>query len=596
MVHHRGEECIGFFRLSRLSSFFINVHWILFSPCALLNLVLTATPAQSQNILVLLEPDYSTCGNVSINGAVDTDPPTLGLVWDWGDGAKTTSWFPATHRYAANGTFTVTVTAAGCDTLTETTTAQVTNAGSPGCPPAGFQAYYHLVPYSMHLTVGTTSTVPLRVVDQDGIAVSGTLAFTKSDPQDLVSILAGGYVEAEREENTAEEAGVWVNATIDGNPVSNSCVMRVLPAEYAIPGFAEAAGERTALYYPTTANGYDIAALVARYEIPTVNEHAYRIQNRLMGTSPFQGGRQIFEVDLGITETNRVCGISGNPIRLGWNTGGDPWNPWQNCFLVPFPVWNPPPPLSPQWGVFYHELGHNMTWASFVFATGLGGHYVYSEGLASAMGLAVMEEILGDPVKYPIENDAFLSLKWIYNRDAASFTAAMEKWLSDGGEFAAMSPDIVDGIWLFHKAGVPHFAERFFLPLQPLLIEYLGEVLCQIQAGDDDKKHTFFAALVSAAAGTDLSSMFTVSYHFPIDQDLFSTAYTACAGIILQRECPGDFDKDGRSDSEDLALFAADFGKSSCAGECEGDFNTDGDVDGSELATFILKFGRTDCL
>lgn len=29
--------------------------------------------------------------------------------------------------------------------------------------------------------------------------------------------------------------------------------------------------------------------------------------------------------------------------------------------------------------------------------------------------------------------------------------------------------------------------------------------------------------------------------------------------------------------------------------ECEGDFDLDGDVDGSDLAVFAADFGRTDC-
>ena len=47
----------------------------------------------------------------------------------------------------------------------------------------------------------------------------------------------------------------------------------------------------------------------------------------------------------------------------------------------------------------------------------------------------------------------------------------------------------------------------------------------------------------------------------------------------------------------DLAVFAADFGRTDCdtGKECEGDFDKDGDVDGSDLAVFAADFGRTDC-
>jgi hypothetical protein len=59
--------------------------------------------------------------------------------------------------------------------------------------------------------------------------------------------------------------------------------------------------------------------------------------------------------------------------------------------------------------------------------------------------------------------------------------------------------------------------------------------------------------------------------------------------------CPGDFNGDGDVDSSDLAVFAADFGRTNCAtGEpCEGDF--DKDVDDGDLSIFAADFGRTDC-
>ncbi len=589
---HRSRG-IGFKNFLRLSNLPFKPHVLHLWALALVFFMAAAPAAHSEDILDVFDPDYSDCGKVSVNGVVITDPPTAGLVWDWGDGSKTAGWFPAAHRYSANGTYTVTVTAAGCSTLVQTTTAEIANV-EPACPPAGAQTNYYLLPYNVHLTAGMTGAGPLHVVDQDGNPVSGSLSFTTSDPQDLVSISASGLVTALRTE-AATEIGVWINATLDGQPVSNACVVRVLSNDYSAVPFAEASTARTTLYYPAEINGEDIAAAVDRFEMATVNEYAYQIQARLMGTSPFQGGRQIWEVDFGTTEENRVCGISGNPIRLGWNTGGDPWNPWQNCFLVPWPTFAPD--RSPQWGVLYHELGHNMTWNSQVFGMAMD-HFLYSEGLATAMGLAVMEEVLGSPEKYPLGEDAYVSLDWIcYISNEPGFLQARQNWLDGGGVFANLNPDAVDGIWLYHKNGVPHFADRFFLPMQPLMVENLREVLCQVQAGGDGAKHTFFAALMSAAAGTDLYAWFEDTYHYPLVQPLYESALTAFSGIIAQRECPGDFDKDGSSDASDLAVFALDFSRAGCGGSsCSGDFDSDGDVDGGELATFILKFGRTDCL
>jgi PKD repeat protein len=355
---HRSKR-IGFNSFVRLSKSPFKPNWSFVAAFALLALIVAATPAHP-DALNVSDPVYNDCGNVWINGGVDTDP--VGIVWDWGDGSKSTSWFPATHRYSTNGTYTVKVTAAGCNTLTETTIAEIINVEDPpNCPPAGTQIHYYLVPYNMHLTAGATSAVPLHVVDQDGIAVSGTLAFTIKNPpaEPLVSISSSGVVTALRTE-APSEIGIWVSAALNGQEVSNTCVVRVLPNDYSTVSFAEAVTARTSLYYPTMISGEDINAAVNRFKMDAVNEYAYQIQARLMGTSPFQGGRQIFEVDFGTTEENRVCGISGNPIRLGWNIVGDvPGPEWRNCFLVPWPpFW---PDRSPQWGVIFHELGHNMT-------------------------------------------------------------------------------------------------------------------------------------------------------------------------------------------------------------------------------------------
>jgi fibro-slime domain-containing protein len=68
--------------------------------------------------------------------------------------------------------------------------------------------------------------------------------------------------------------------------------------------------------------------------------------------------------------------------------------------------------------------------------------------------------------------------------------------------------------------------------------------------------------------------------------------------IVLEpTPCEGDFDNDTDVDGSDLAVFAADFGRTDCLPEnpCQGDFDDDGDVDGSDLAVFAADFGRTDC-
>ena len=68
--------------------------------------------------------------------------------------------------------------------------------------------------------------------------------------------------------------------------------------------------------------------------------------------------------------------------------------------------------------------------------------------------------------------------------------------------------------------------------------------------------------------------------------------------IPPNQECEGDFEPDGDVDGSDLAVFAADFGRTNCDAEpiCAGNFDNDNDVDVSDFAVFTADFGRSDCI
>jgi hypothetical protein len=81
-----------------------------------------------------------------------------------------------------------------------------------------------------------------------------------------------------------------------------------------------------------------------------------------------------------------------------------------------------------------------------------------------------------------------------------------------------------------------------------------------------------------------------------INENINSSDFSLAASLrVAPSICEGDFEPDGDVDGSDLAVFAADFGRTDCSNDCEGDFNSDGDVDGSDLAIFAADFGRTDC-
>jgi len=281
---------------------------ILLFSCTLILSFHFAIGADSSITLILLQPEHSQCGNVSINGVVsDSNANIVKLVWDWGDGTATESFFAASHRYSKNGTYTVQVTAhsSSCETATETTTVQITNAEGPSCESLVDTTEYVLFPYNLHLTANTTSNEPLVLRDQAGNKVSGTVEFFGFDSS-LISVSPSGFVTALREE-ASNEIGTLVSAKIDGTVVNNTSIVRVLSKDHGI-SFEEIVGERTILYYPTQIAGEDLSNLVLQHQIPTLNEYAYQIQEDLVGFQPFNGAKQIFEVDFGETEQQRVCG------------------------------------------------------------------------------------------------------------------------------------------------------------------------------------------------------------------------------------------------------------------------------------------------
>ena len=95
--------------------------------------------------------------------------------------------------------------------------------------------------------------------------------------------------------------------------------------------------------------------------------------------------------------------------------------------------------------------------------------------------------------------------------------------------------------------------------------------------------------------GNGLPGSKTVYVQFMDFAGNISSNYTDNIMYSLALACEGDFDTDGDVDGSDLAIFAADFGRTNCSSDCEGDFDFDNDVDGSDLATFAADFGRTDC-
>jgi hypothetical protein len=145
--------------------------------------------------LGLSPPDYGDCGAVSVNGGVSTaNGQIVRIQWDWGDGTHGDSWFPASHSYQQNGSYSVTVTAFASDgnTQSQTATCFIFNAGAPGC------AYIlRVCPGVVCLAKGKTNeTLRVDLRDGNGSLVpvaSDQVQFSSSNPG-LVGVDAAGLV------------------------------------------------------------------------------------------------------------------------------------------------------------------------------------------------------------------------------------------------------------------------------------------------------------------------------------------------------------------------------------------------------------------
>jgi hypothetical protein len=448
-----------------------------------------------------------------------------------------------------------------------------------------------LYPYNMHLTAGATSSEPLVVIDRSGTVQSGTVVFFNYDAS-LISIDSLGYVHALRVETDAE-IGTWVNAQLDGEFIDNSCVVRVLSQDYGF-SFTEVIGNHTILWYPVSINGEDIQSQVDQFQIPLVDEYAYDLEAEYMGLFPFDSCRQIIALDFGESETQRVCGISGNPFRLGWNING---NEWQNCLLVPFL-----PPRSPQWFVIYHELAHNFTWPSYTFGYGLGYLWQYSEGIASALAIEVMQNIRTQNVRFPINTPADTSLAFVIDMQRWNFEHNFQNWLDNGAAFGDFNPDIVDGIWLKYRDSVGiSFTRRFFLALQPRFVSEMMPFLDSLAVYDSvAARHTLFAALVGAACKQNLADVFENDYNYPLVHPFHDYVYAASLDIMNREEVVcGDIDMTTEVNISDVVYLVC-YIFSGCAAPplSATDVDCDGAItisDAVYMIEYIFSYGALPC-
>ena len=377
-----------------------------------------------------------------------------------------------------------------------------------------------------------------------------------------------------------------VEVRADGVLADNNGIIRVTSAHLAIV-HQTYAGADVAFYLPPTIEGVNLDQLVADFQVVPVTDLVYAAQQELMDTAPFQGGRHYFVLDVTDDPATAPCGLSGNPVRLGWLYGVTPHN---TCYIV-----NDPQHRVPQWGVFFHEMGHNFTWRSwgfgqFCMASDNNG-WKYSEALASMAGAWSWYRLSRCPSAIDPANVASIA-EHFPNIDPAG-RGALRDYLAAGADYADITVEVIcDILWELyddHGANVWYDLFSTFVPAD----EPLPVVL-----DSDSKQATWFVAALSASTGDDLRARFATDYGFPIDHDAWPEMLAAAQTRIAARPWPGpmpaDFDCDDDVDGADFALLVdclrgpgGGLLQTVCA---HGDFDRDRDVDLADCAAFQRAF------
>jgi hypothetical protein len=340
---------------------------------------------------------------------------------------------------------------------------------------------------------------------------------------------ADGLVTALRPPQYFDETPA-VGATFDGAEVRNRAIIRVVTETLGLDLVAYEQPDVVFLI-PPQIGSFDYAEIFADYDVPRITQLAYRIEQELMDQRPFAGGVQYFVNDPGHGGDGTVpCGISGNPIRLGTDVDKAVHN---SCLVVAYP------PAAPQWGVYFHEAGHNFTWASarfgqFASASGVdNSNFTYSEGLATASSMFAAQMLSRRADEYGIPApivSSILASAWHFGS-----TPDLDAYVAGGAVYAQITPSALDDM-LDVLAGEYGYAYlfRLFSVFAP------GDEPLPFGIGGDEEQATFFVAAASAATGTDQRARFHDDWGFPLDNDTYEEIYPDVARLVAQRDPAAD--------------------------------------------------------
>lgn len=394
---------------------------------------------------------------------------------------------------------------------------------------------FRLEPALILLTPGDSAQITIRMIKADGTPAAGnTVRFFGGNA--VASVTDSGLVTALQP--VKDPSSIPLIGAYAAPPTCvycyshNGVLVRVTAAPFGL----------TLRDYPGTHVSFRIADQVASLPFgslmtdlqgPAVTDAIYTIEQKLTGVTPNRGDLQFLVMDPGLdADGTAVCGLSGNPVRLG--------------IAMDTVVTRPGSCLGGSdylhWGVIAHELGHNflsLNQRSFSDVVGnLPNRTTFIEGIATFLGFCSLEEIIANPGAYSLKPQTVLSLR----RDDVAGTPANDRrfFFPELASYEAtpnypsgLTADVLDAILiqLYDEFG-SRFAYRFLSAFVP------SNEPQEIRLATDGQRLAFWAAACSAAGGVDLKDRFQTKWAFPLDPVFYDSILPRVRALVERRE-PG---------------------------------------------------------
>jgi hypothetical protein len=327
----------------------------------------------------------------------------------------------------------------------------------------------------------------------------------------------------------------YINVSVDGITADNSVIVRSTNMDLGL-SHQMFDGEYVAFYLPAMIEDVNLVNITLDYQIVAATDLAYKVQMKGVGTTPYQTGLQYFILDVTDDPNTVPCGLSGNPIRLGWEYGKPIHN---SCYIV-----NVPENQTPQWGVIFHELGHNFTYksrsfAEFVNAANSDQRFTYSEGLATLGRMWSYYCILNYNAGLILFSHTKDSIETDCSNKRELHLRNLRDYQNNGSKYSEINPHVLDGILyeIYDLYGPKVWFDIFstFLPADESLPYKLNT---------EAQQATWLVAAISVSTGENLREVFRNSYGFPIDDDAWLEIYGCVEERIWERDWPGFVEED----------------------------------------------------